>query len=307
MNVRSTVAALLQRYLADPQLPAARVLPSAGLAIEVTDASGRVTHNFDPRRAVVQLAQREVRIWKDSADRDSRDAVNAPWTFTSDSPVVLQRLYGDVVRALRAPGRGLSLKPILAGAAVAVTILVVGGKAPAPSAGVTPTAAPAQVTAPAAPVLVAGTAPVPPTPPQAVLNAEEAKLVGTLKGVKLPGTGATYYVFSDPNCPFCKDLEKAVDTVAGYTPVVLPLGYKPGSRDLSAAVMCSADPAKEWKRAIAGTSAAKPCEQGYQLVDASMRAFEKLGLSSTPTMVTPKGTLVTGAATPDELRAVLQR
>lgn len=132
-------------------------------------------------------------------------------------------------------------------------------------------------------------------------------MVTGLKGVKLAGSGPIYYVFSDPNCPFCKELEKAVAVVSGYQPVILPLGYKSGSRDLAAAVMCSAEPGKEWARAIAGTSSAKPCDKGYQLVDANMQVFEKLGLSSTPTMVTPKGTLVTGAATPEELRAVLQR
>lgn len=303
--VRTSLANVLRKYITPPELPTARVVPSAGLAIEVAGEDGsRVMHNFDPRSAAVELAEGRVVIWRNGT-KPQQHAGAPSWAFESRDQQVLRKLYADIQRALCGTAGASWLRPIVIGALAGAVVLMLGSPG-APVAPVTPAEAAVQPSTQATGSALQ--APLPAAPAHAAVSPDEAKMVAGLQGAKLPGgAGPTYYVFSDPNCPFCKELEKSVETLSGYQPVILPLGYKPGSRDLAAAVMCSADPGREWMRAMAGTSTAKPCEKGYQLVEENMRAFEKLGLNSTPTMLTPKGVLVTGSASPSELRSVLQQ
>lgn len=308
MSLRTWILERIQRVLSPQAGNSARVISAAGLAVEVKDADGSVvTYTFDPVRAAVEVSGKAVMIWPEGLRRGAMDIAAkqrpAPaWIFEAGSSEQALRLYTSVLKALR-PSRP-TLRPLMIGAAAAVAVLMFNAPAPQGPAGMsTAVAAPAPTGAALAPA--AGSAPAP-VPPQAHLTPEESKLVASLKGVRRAGSGPVYYVFSDPNCPYCQQLEKSIDAVEGYQAVVLPLGYKAGSRDAAAAVICSPDPAKEWAKAVAGAATGRPCERGYAVVDANMQAFQTLGLSSTPTMVTPRGVLVTGAASPDELRAVLR-
>lgn len=314
MSFKDAIRRRLQRLLNEPRLPCARVLPADGLVIEVLEAGGSCqTYNFDGvdrSRATVGLENADVRIWLDGKRRAAANdgqpqepASRPDWQYTGASPVEAQELYRSIQKTLRRSTRKAGahssgmLKPALIGAAAGLAMILIG----------MPSQAPATLAAADATTVAAASAPAPSNvPPQASVTAEEAKLLASLKGIRMPGSGPVYWVFSDPNCPFCKALDKSIGAVTEFQAVMLPLGYKPGSRDLAAAALCASDPAKEWSQAIAGTSKAKPCEKGYAIVDANMRAFEQMRLTGTPTMVTPKGLLVSGAASPDELRLALR-
>ncbi|MEJ8837709.1 thioredoxin fold domain-containing protein [Ramlibacter sp. AN1133] len=310
MTIREFLTEKLRNYLSPPLTRTVRVVRSMGLAVEVSEpGSGpRMIFNFDPTKASVGLNGQNVTIWPDGVTSAGPQQLGgagpavASWTHEAPDRRHAERLYRDIQKALHGGSRAFGLKPILVGVAAAVAMLVIAAPR-APAVPVAPTVSTQAPVGNAGPAASAATT----MPASVQITADEAKLVGGLPGVKLAGTGPIYYVFSDPNCPYCRELEKAITMVPGFQPVILPLGYKPGSREISAGVLCSADPAKEWAKAIAGASVAKPCDKGLQQVDSNMKAFEQLRLTSTPTMITPKGVLVSGAASPDELRTVLQQ
>jgi hypothetical protein len=228
-------------------------------------------------------------------------------TFSSHDPREVHRTYEAIQRALHAR-KGGGWRAAAIGAVVGVAVIVLGshGKgasadaAAAPLPNVTPYAA---IAAPAAaPATVPGVVPT-----QAKVSPEEATMLQGLQGIKMPGAGKSYFVFSDPNCPHCRKLDESIAQVKDYQAVILPLGYKPGSREIAAAVLCAPNPAQEWRKVMAGKSMAKPCEKGLAQVQRNMDAFEQLHLTGTPTMVTPGGLLVAGDASVDELRLVLTR
>lgn len=144
-------------------------------------------------------------------------------------------------------------------------------------------------------------------PAQRLADSELAKLASA-KGLSPRKEGKPFIVFSDPQCPYCRDLEKSLSVLdERLRPVMLPLGYKPGSRDLAAAILCSADPAKTWVETLTKgtTPKGQACDAGYAQVDENMALFESLHLSATPTMISPTGHLVMGAGSPEQIAAMM--
>lgn len=154
--------------------------------------------------------------------------------------------------------------------------------------------------------------------PKAVPRASAQEMAGlaalaVTSGVKLTGDGKPFYVFSDPKCPFCRQLEgtlEALGTNSGFQAVILPVAYKDGSKEVVSGVLCSKDAAGAWVAALregAGQKASPACVDGDKKVAANMAMFEQMSLNSTPVIVTPNGTLIAGSgdADPLKLRAVL--
>lgn len=193
---------------------------------------------------------------------------------------------------------------------VCVTTLVLLTPTGPSSAGVS--AQRAAVQSPVVPMQVPGVAAAAPgtIPAGATLSGSERAMIDEAKGViPLGAAGTKFYVFSDPNCPYCKEMERALlKTPAGFQAVIIPLGYKSGSREQAAAALCAAKPDEQWRATLlgaAGASPAKACDKGLEQVAQNMALFEKLRLSQTPTMVTPGGLLVSGSPTPAELASIL--
>jgi hypothetical protein len=142
------------------------------------------------------------------------------------------------------------------------------------------------------------------------LSLGEFATLASLPGIKERTSGMDFRVFSDPNCPYCRELERSLAKLdPKFNPVLLPLGFKDGSRDTSAAILCSANPAEVWGKYVLDGVApqAKPCEKGYAQVDANMEFFRKMRLNSFPTMVTPGGFLVVGTGAPEQIAEVLSK
>ena len=118
-----------------------------------------------------------------------------------------------------------------------------------------------------------------------------------IKTVK--GNGArTLYVFSDPDCPYCKTLERnlvGLTDVTIYT-FMMPLeGLHPQAKSKSIAVWCSADRTKAWDHLMmtgqAPSSAACP-----HPVDRNIALGARLGVTGTPTLLSADGRKLPGAA-----------
>ncbi len=119
-------------------------------------------------------------------------------------------------------------------------------------------------------------------------------LQDALKTVR--GTGKRQLViFSDPNCPYCKQLEvelKKLNDVTIYT-FILPL--KAQSVRPSQQVYCEANPAQAWEDLIAKSlspRASQPCANPIQR---NLKLAKSLGLNGTPAIIFSNGFKVMGA------------
>lgn len=110
------------------------------------------------------------------------------------------------------------------------------------------------------------------------------------------GTGKRQLaIFSDPNCPYCKQLElelKKLKDVTIYT-FILPL--KPQSVAPSKQVYCDTNPAQAWANLIgqgippkSAKTCANPIERNQQLAQA-------LGVNGTPAIIFSNGFKMMGA------------
>lgn len=115
-------------------------------------------------------------------------------------------------------------------------------------------------------------------------------------------------VFSDPDCPFCKRLEKELANVTDVTiyTFLLPIAsLHPGAAEKSKAIWCSPDRVKAWDdlmlRGIAPT-AQTTCENP---VDELVALGEKHRINGTPTLIFPDGTVVPGAIPLAQLEKML--
>lgn len=238
-----------------------------------------------------------------------------------------QRLYQDLRRQmLKAGSSGASSLFRWASLAVVTLAVIVF----APVAGRSPGAYPAGLTADNSAALIAA-AQAAVNPPrdaaQPRVTANELTMLRTAaqrSGIALADSGKVFYVFSDPNCPFCQQLEGTLEQLgSGYQPVILPVAYKPGSKDLAQAMLCTKDSKgqrdaaaqrKLWRQALAKPGEAlkgagpADCAEGLTQLTDNMTLFEMLKLTGTPTLITPSGRLFSGAssATVEQLRTALE-
>ncbi|WP_373684970.1 DsbC family protein [Acinetobacter sp. YH12136] len=119
-------------------------------------------------------------------------------------------------------------------------------------------------------------------------------LQDAIKSVR--GTGKRQIaIFSDPNCPYCKQLEaelKKLDNITIYT-FILPL--KAQSVAPSKQVYCEKNPALAWENLI--TKAQLPTSQssGANPVERNMALAHRLGINGTPAIIFSNGFKVMGA------------
>ncbi|WP_174999227.1 DsbC family protein [Rugamonas aquatica] len=121
------------------------------------------------------------------------------------------------------------------------------------------------------------------------------------------GSGRRMVVFSDPACPYCRQLEHILDDVKDvsvYTFMVPFLG-----RELSHAIWCSADRAAAWRRALAGENVAEPAGSDgcSDPLERNLALARRLRVQGTPTLLFGAGVRLDGVAGGAELEAALQR
>ena len=114
-------------------------------------------------------------------------------------------------------------------------------------------------------------------------------------------------VFSDPNCPYCKQLEaslKSIDNITVYT-VLYPV-LSDDSTAKAKAIWCSADRAKTWeawmleRRAPSGTGS---CDTSA--IDKNLALGRGMNVTGTPTIILADGRRLPGAVSADALERAL--
>jgi thiol:disulfide interchange protein DsbC len=114
-------------------------------------------------------------------------------------------------------------------------------------------------------------------------------------------------VFSDPNCPYCKQLEttlKSMDNITVYT-FLYPV-LSPDSTTKSKSIWCSADRAKAWEAWMQNRQApTAPGTCDTTALEKNLALGQSMNVSGTPTVFLADGRRLPGAVPADELDKAL--
>jgi thiol:disulfide interchange protein DsbC len=109
-------------------------------------------------------------------------------------------------------------------------------------------------------------------------------------------------VFTDPNCRYCKKLEKEMVNLTNATVYIFVFPILPGSEEKARAIWCAPDKLKAWEdHMLEGIDppSGKACDTSA-LNKIALQA-KKLGVSVTPTLVFEDGVIKPGTLTLDLL------
>lgn len=127
---------------------------------------------------------------------------------------------------------------------------------------------------------------------------------------KVKGDGSRkLVVFSDPDCPYCKQLERELaflDNVTIYTMLYPIVELHPDARAKSEAVWCSSDRTKAWDNIMLHgkepVAAKAKCKTPLDDIQALAKS---LNIDGTPGMVFQNGKLVPGTLKTEQIEALL--
>jgi thiol:disulfide interchange protein DsbC len=105
------------------------------------------------------------------------------------------------------------------------------------------------------------------------------------------------YVFTDPDCPYCKQLEatlSSMDDINVYI-FMMPIdSLHPSAKKKSNNVWCAEDRAKAWRELTIKGKEAPEGNCNTPIADIAKVAFD-LGINGTPTILSPDGRKLSGA------------
>jgi thiol:disulfide interchange protein DsbC len=126
-----------------------------------------------------------------------------------------------------------------------------------------------------------------------------------------PGATTKVVVFTDPKCPYCKKLHVELRKVVEKSPEtafyikLYPLKMHPEAYDISKSIICSMS-MRMLEDSFMDRPVPKPsCETS--IVDNTLKLVKSLGINSTPTMVMPSGTVVTGYLPADQILELIRK
>jgi thiol:disulfide interchange protein DsbC len=134
---------------------------------------------------------------------------------------------------------------------------------------------------------------------------ENSVVMGNPKGTR------KLYVFTDPDCPYCrkfhaelKALAKSAPDVAIYI-IPFPLPMHPGAYDKARAIL-EAQSQETLDNAFEGKVVSKPAkDESKARIDANIKFGNANGITGTPTLVLPDGKLVVGGKDAESLKRML--
>ena len=116
-------------------------------------------------------------------------------------------------------------------------------------------------------------------------------------------------VFTDPECPYCKKLHVELQEVVKADPNIafliklMPLKMHPNAYGISKTILCSANPLSVLEASFSGAPVA-PSACPTTKVDETLATAQQLGITSTPTLILPEGTILPGYKKAPELLKV---
>lgn len=128
------------------------------------------------------------------------------------------------------------------------------------------------------------------------LDASARRKLGAIDPAKAlvigPADAPTVIEFTDPDCPYCRALEKFwIAKEAEGRPVrrlvYFVSGIHPEAATKAEHILCSPEPKAEFKSLYAGAApkALRTCPAGHAKVEADTELVRKIGISGTPTLI----------------------
>jgi thiol:disulfide interchange protein DsbC len=122
------------------------------------------------------------------------------------------------------------------------------------------------------------------------------------------GTGARKIaIFSDPDCPFCKVLEKnlvSLNDVTIYTFLFPIAQLHPTAKNKALNIWCSKNKNATWEDTMLRNAAPAAAQCDHPL-DRNIALAAKLGINGTPTLIAADGRLAPGAMPSEQIEAWL--
>jgi thiol:disulfide interchange protein DsbC len=117
------------------------------------------------------------------------------------------------------------------------------------------------------------------------------------------GSQKYIYLFTDPDCPFCKRSEPIVEKWANERGVevrviLYPLPIHPQAFGKSVALVCDK---KGWEEYKNGYTSNNQCEEGKKKIENNLKLAEKYGIGGTPTFIGMNGKIHVGVPTEQDL------
>lgn len=111
-------------------------------------------------------------------------------------------------------------------------------------------------------------------------------------------------IFADPNCGFCKKLEKELTKVNNVTIYLFMLPIFPGSEEIVHNIACAKEPLKVWEdKMLKGIEpASATCKYSS---DRIMALAQKLRINGTPNLIFADGTQYPGYMPAEDLEKAL--
>lgn len=113
-------------------------------------------------------------------------------------------------------------------------------------------------------------------------------------------------IFSDPDCPYCKRLERdlaQIDDVTIHTFLYPIDALHPKARDKAIAIWCAKDRLAAWKAwMLEGKDPPKPDARCKHPIDRNVTLAKRLGVDGTPTLFNADGKRIPGAPPAEALR-----
>ena len=115
------------------------------------------------------------------------------------------------------------------------------------------------------------------------------------------------YVFSDPDCPYCKKLEREIPKLKDVTVHIFlyPLvALHPNSRNMAVDIWCSKNPGQAWHDKMIDDTipTTLSCDTP---IDRNFALAQQLGVNATPTLIFPDGKMMAGAMTAEKIDQML--
>lgn len=138
------------------------------------------------------------------------------------------------------------------------------------------------------------------------IPADKAVVMGNPKGTK------KLFVFTDPDCPYCRKLHPELQKLAKIAPdaaihvMLMPLAMHPQAYD-KARVVLETRSQDLLDKSFEGKELPKPKKESSKAdVDAIIKYCESVGINGTPTMVLPNGKVIVGMRDAETLKGLLE-